>query len=75
MAEAVIVTEEHSIGIPNSYDLMGFHEEDILILTSHQIQTSEKYEECAKSWTSAAANILKNYLFADPPPGPLNRSL
>ncbi|MFS7918138.1 hypothetical protein Hanom_Chr03g00197311 [Helianthus anomalus] len=70
LAEVVIVTEEQSIRIPSSYDLMSFHEEDILILTSHQIRTGEKYEECAKSWTSAAANILKNYLFADPPPGP-----
>ncbi|KAF5783129.1 hypothetical protein HanXRQr2_Chr11g0504321 [Helianthus annuus] len=70
LAEAVIVTEEQSIQIPNSYDLMSFHEEDILILSNHHIQTPEKYEECAKSWTSAAANILKHYLFADPPPGP-----
>ncbi|MFS7891949.1 hypothetical protein Hanom_Chr09g00788571 [Helianthus anomalus] len=54
---------------------MSFHEEDILILTHYQIQTNEKYEECAKSWTSAVANILKNYLFADPLPGPLDPSV
>ncbi|MFS7977594.1 hypothetical protein Hanom_Chr10g00905841 [Helianthus anomalus] len=64
MAEAVIVTEEQSIRIPNSYDLMIFHEEDVLILTNHQIRTNEKYEECAKAWTSVAANILMHHLFA-----------
>ncbi|MFS7977596.1 hypothetical protein Hanom_Chr10g00905881 [Helianthus anomalus] len=41
-----------------------FHEEDVLILTNHQIRTNEKYEECAKAWTSAAANILMHHLFA-----------
>ncbi|MFS7968769.1 hypothetical protein Hanom_Chr09g00801401 [Helianthus anomalus] len=64
MAEAVIVTEEQSIRIPNSNDLMSFHEEDVLILTNHQIRTNEKYEECGKAWTSAAANILVRHLFA-----------
>ncbi|MFS7946482.1 hypothetical protein Hanom_Chr06g00536801 [Helianthus anomalus] len=64
MVEAAIVTKEQSIRIPNSYDLMSFHEEDIMILTKHKIQTNEKYEECAKAWTSAAANILMNRLFA-----------
>ncbi|KAJ0603654.1 hypothetical protein HanHA300_Chr02g0040731 [Helianthus annuus] len=64
MAEDGIVTEEQSIRIPNSYDLMSFHEEDIMVLNNHQIQTNEKYEECAKAWTSAAANILMNRLFA-----------
>ncbi|MFS7921681.1 hypothetical protein Hanom_Chr03g00239811 [Helianthus anomalus] len=72
LAEAVVVTEEQSIRILNSYDLVSFHEEDILVLTHHQIRTNEKYEECAKSWTSDAANILKNYLFSDPPPDPLD---
>ncbi|KAM0043277.1 hypothetical protein Hdeb2414_s0010g00339371 [Helianthus debilis subsp. tardiflorus] len=63
MVEAVIVTKEQSIRIPNSYDLMSFHEEDVLILTNHQIRTNEKYEEYAKAWTSAAANILMHHLF------------
>ncbi|MFS7954477.1 hypothetical protein Hanom_Chr07g00630961 [Helianthus anomalus] len=75
LAEAVIVTEEQSIMIPNSYDLMSFHVEDIFVLTHHQIRTKEKYEECAKYWTSAAANILRHYLFADPPPGPHDPSV
>ncbi|MFS7997275.1 hypothetical protein Hanom_Chr12g01139771 [Helianthus anomalus] len=66
MAEAVIVTNEQSIRIPNSYDLMSFHEEDILVLTSQQICCHEKYEVCQKEWTAVAANILKNLLFADP---------
>ncbi|MFS7935257.1 hypothetical protein Hanom_Chr05g00401341 [Helianthus anomalus] len=35
MVESVIVTEEQSIRIPNSYDLMSFHEEDVLILNNH----------------------------------------
>ncbi|KAM0063148.1 hypothetical protein Hdeb2414_s0003g00087671 [Helianthus debilis subsp. tardiflorus] len=47
MAEAVIVTKEQSIRIPNSYDLMSFHEEDILVLSSQQIRCHEKYEVCA----------------------------
>ncbi|MFS8021361.1 hypothetical protein Hanom_Chr16g01426531 [Helianthus anomalus] len=64
MAEAAIVTKEQSIRIPNSYDLMSFHEEYIMVLNNHQIQTDEKYEECAKAWTSSAANILMNRLFA-----------
>ncbi|KAJ0804369.1 hypothetical protein HanPI659440_Chr02g0037241 [Helianthus annuus] len=64
MVEAAIVTEEQSIRIPNLYNLMSFHEEDIMVLNNHQIQTNEKYEECAKAWTSAAANILMNRLFA-----------
>ncbi|KAJ0749929.1 hypothetical protein HanPSC8_Chr05g0203131 [Helianthus annuus] len=64
MAEAVIVTEEQAIRIPNSYDLMRFHEEDILILSNHQIRTNEKYEECAKAWTSVAVNIINHRLFA-----------
>ncbi|MFS7953625.1 hypothetical protein Hanom_Chr07g00620891 [Helianthus anomalus] len=63
MVEAAIVTEEQSIRIPNSYDLMSFHEEDIMVLTNHQIQTNKKYEECAKAWKSVAANILINHLF------------
>ncbi|MFS7910658.1 hypothetical protein Hanom_Chr02g00108811 [Helianthus anomalus] len=54
---------------------MSFHEEDILVLTEHQIRTNEKYEECAKSWTSVATNILRHYLFADPPPGPRDPSV
>ncbi|MFS8002967.1 hypothetical protein Hanom_Chr13g01208331 [Helianthus anomalus] len=58
MVEAFIVIEEQSIRILNlnSYDLMSFNEEDVLILTNHQIRTNEKYEECAKAWTSAATN-------------------
>ncbi|KAJ0813540.1 hypothetical protein HanPSC8_Chr17g0774591 [Helianthus annuus] len=64
MAEAAIDIEEQSIRIPNSYDLMSFHEEDILVLANHQIQTNEKYEECAKAWTSAAINIINHRLFA-----------
>ncbi|KAJ0786353.1 hypothetical protein HanOQP8_Chr02g0054471 [Helianthus annuus] len=64
MAEAFIVTEEQSIRIPNSYDLMSFHEEDVLILTNHQIRTNEKYEGYAKAWISADANILMHHLFA-----------
>ncbi|MFS7928256.1 hypothetical protein Hanom_Chr04g00318661 [Helianthus anomalus] len=64
IAEVVIVPEDQSIRIPNSYDLMSFHEEDVLILTNHQIRTNEKYEECAKAWTSVAANILTHHLFA-----------
>ncbi|MFS7894010.1 hypothetical protein Hanom_Chr00s001384g01681031 [Helianthus anomalus] len=68
IAEAVIVTNEQSIRIPNSYDLMSFHEEDILIITSQQIRCHEKYKLCANEWTIAAANILKNLLFADPQP-------
>ncbi|MFS7899582.1 hypothetical protein Hanom_Chr00s066794g01787381 [Helianthus anomalus] len=58
MAEAVIVSEEKSIRIPNSYDLMSFQEEDILVLSNQQIRCHEKYEVCAKEWTTAAANIL-----------------
>ncbi|MFS7936540.1 hypothetical protein Hanom_Chr05g00416771 [Helianthus anomalus] len=58
MTEAVIVTQEQSIRIPNSYDLMSFHEEDILVLSSHQIRCNNKYKVCAKELTSAAANIL-----------------
>ncbi|MFS7964893.1 hypothetical protein Hanom_Chr08g00755711 [Helianthus anomalus] len=64
MPEVVIVTEEQSIWIANSYDLMSFHEEDVLILTNHHIRTNEKYEECAKAWTSVVANILMHDLFA-----------
>ncbi|KAF5809061.1 hypothetical protein HanRHA438_Chr04g0162871 [Helianthus annuus] len=63
-AEAPIVTEEQSTRIPNSYDLVSLHEEDIMVLTNHQIRTNEKYEECAKAWTSAASNILMHHLFA-----------
>ncbi|MFS8023723.1 hypothetical protein Hanom_Chr16g01454811 [Helianthus anomalus] len=54
---------------------MSFHEEDILVLTHHQIRNNEKHDECAKSWTSSAANILRNYLFVDPPPGPCDPSV
>ncbi|MFS7964882.1 hypothetical protein Hanom_Chr08g00755591 [Helianthus anomalus] len=64
MPEAVIVTEEQSIRIANSYDLMSFHEEDVLILTNHHIRTNKKYEECAKAWTRVVANILMHDLFA-----------
>ncbi|MFS7953162.1 hypothetical protein Hanom_Chr07g00615341 [Helianthus anomalus] len=64
MVEAAIFTEDQSIRMGNSYDLMSFHEEDMMVLTNHQIQTNEKYEECAKAWTSAAGNILMNCLFA-----------
>ncbi|MFS7986618.1 hypothetical protein Hanom_Chr11g01012461 [Helianthus anomalus] len=49
---------------------MSFHEEDVLILTNHQICTNEKYEECVKAWTSVAANKLIHHLFA---PGPENK--
>ncbi|MFS8034462.1 hypothetical protein Hanom_Chr17g01581401 [Helianthus anomalus] len=42
---------------------MSFHEEDIIVLNNHQIQTNEKYEEWAKAWISVAANILTNRLF------------
>ncbi|MFS7954096.1 hypothetical protein Hanom_Chr07g00626301 [Helianthus anomalus] len=52
--------------LPNSYDLMSFHEEDILVLTNQQIRCHEKYEVCGKEWTTSVANILKNLLFADP---------
>ncbi|MFS8034477.1 hypothetical protein Hanom_Chr17g01581561 [Helianthus anomalus] len=58
IAEAVIVTEEQSIRIPNSHDLMSFHQEDILILSSHQIRINEKYGECAKAWMSAACQYI-----------------
>ncbi|MFS8008280.1 hypothetical protein Hanom_Chr14g01270821 [Helianthus anomalus] len=68
MAEAVIVTQEQSIQIPNSYDLMSFHEEDIPIISNHQIRCNDKYDVCAKEWTSVAANILRHHLFADPMP-------
>ncbi|MFS8008262.1 hypothetical protein Hanom_Chr14g01270601 [Helianthus anomalus] len=67
MAEAVIVTQEQSIQIPNSYDLMSFHEEDIVVLSNHQ-SCNDKYEVCAKEWTSDAANIRRHHLFADPMP-------
>ncbi|MFS7903624.1 hypothetical protein Hanom_Chr01g00026231 [Helianthus anomalus] len=68
MAEADIITEEQSIRIPDTLDLMSFHEEDILVLNQNQIRTNDKYEECAKSWTSAVGNIVRNRLFADPNP-------
>ncbi|KAJ0726026.1 hypothetical protein HanPI659440_Chr12g0465591 [Helianthus annuus] len=66
MVEAVIVTEEQSIRISNSYDLMSFQEEDILVLSNKQIRCHEKYKVCAKEWTTAAANIIRHHLFADP---------
>ncbi|MFS7999318.1 hypothetical protein Hanom_Chr12g01164661 [Helianthus anomalus] len=65
MAETVTVTQEQSIRIRDTLDLMIFHEEDILILNQHQIRTNDRYEECAKSWTSAVGNIVMNRLFAD----------
>ncbi|MFS7919541.1 hypothetical protein Hanom_Chr03g00213851 [Helianthus anomalus] len=68
MAEAAIVTEEQLIGIPDTFDPTSFHEEDILVLNQHQIRTNNKYEECAKSWTDAVTNIVRNRLFADPNP-------
>ncbi|KAJ0618633.1 hypothetical protein HanHA89_Chr02g0055671 [Helianthus annuus] len=68
MAEAMIVTQEQSIRILNSYDLMSFHEEDIVVLSNHQIHCNEKYEACGKEWTTAAANILRHRLFAEPVP-------
>ncbi|MFS7926862.1 hypothetical protein Hanom_Chr04g00302091 [Helianthus anomalus] len=48
---------------------MSSHEEDIMVLSNHQIRTNDKYEECAKEWTSVAANILRHHMFADPLPG------
>ncbi|MFS7996621.1 hypothetical protein Hanom_Chr12g01132041 [Helianthus anomalus] len=45
---------------------MSFHEEDILALSIHQIRYNDKYEVCAKEWTSVAANILRHHLLADP---------
>ncbi|MFS7962842.1 hypothetical protein Hanom_Chr08g00731291 [Helianthus anomalus] len=47
---------------------MSFHEEDILVMNQNHIRTNDKYEECAKSWTSAVGNIVWNRLFADPNP-------
>ncbi|MFS7968295.1 hypothetical protein Hanom_Chr09g00795771 [Helianthus anomalus] len=55
---------------------MSFHEEDILVLGQNQIHTNDQYEACAKSWTGAVGNIIRNRLFADPAPllgGPPNR--
>ncbi|MFS7996401.1 hypothetical protein Hanom_Chr12g01129591 [Helianthus anomalus] len=68
MAKVVIVTNEQSIRIPNSYNLMSFHEEGILILTSQQIRRHEKYEVCAKEWMTVVVNNQKNLLSADPQP-------
>ncbi|MFS7966890.1 hypothetical protein Hanom_Chr09g00779271 [Helianthus anomalus] len=68
MVEAVLITEDQSIRIPNTYDLMSCHEEDILVISIQQIRCNEKYEVCAKEWTTSAANILRHRLFADPMP-------
>ncbi|MFS7937185.1 hypothetical protein Hanom_Chr05g00424671 [Helianthus anomalus] len=68
MAEAVIVTEENSFWLADTLDLISFHEEDIKILSEHQIRTNKQYEMFAKSWTSAALNVIGSRLFVDVAP-------
>ncbi|MFS8008811.1 hypothetical protein Hanom_Chr14g01277271 [Helianthus anomalus] len=75
MAETVTVTQEQSIRLADTLDLMSFHEEDIMILGQSHIRTNDQYEVCAKSWTCAVGNAIKNHLFADATPlygGPPN---
>ncbi|MFS7968441.1 hypothetical protein Hanom_Chr09g00797471 [Helianthus anomalus] len=49
MGETVIVTKEQAYRLADTLDLISFHEEDIMVLSEHQIHTHEKYDVCAKS--------------------------
>ncbi|MFS7919057.1 hypothetical protein Hanom_Chr03g00208431 [Helianthus anomalus] len=58
MGEAVTVTEEAPYYLADTSYLISFQEEDLDVLSRNQIRTNEKYEICAKSWTSAVANVI-----------------
>ncbi|MFS7993073.1 hypothetical protein Hanom_Chr12g01089801 [Helianthus anomalus] len=68
MGEGITDAEEAPYRLANTHDLINYHEEDLHVLSKNQIQTNEKYEICAKSWTGAIANVLAGKLVVNSVP-------
>src|ERR1044071_4207017 len=64
-SSAVIVCDTDEFRISDARDLMSLHSEDVQVLARHQIQCDPTYELCAKSITSAVAQVDRLGLASD----------
>ncbi|MFS7912589.1 hypothetical protein Hanom_Chr02g00131741 [Helianthus anomalus] len=59
LGQAVIVCDDDvSYRLTDPIDLLNLDQENLEALAQKQIRSMEKYEEVAKSWTSAVAGVL-----------------